>query len=69
MMYYAILSEDVENSLPLRKQARGDHLARLERLKEEGRLLMAGPHPALDTTEPGHRRIRESGGGQDLGRC
>lgn len=52
-MYYAIISEDVPNSLPLRTQARPDHLARLEVLKNEGRLLVAGPHPALDTPDPG----------------
>lgn len=52
-MYYAIISEDVEESLPLRKKARGAHLERLNGLKDEGRLLVAGPHPALDTPEPG----------------
>ena len=52
-MYYAIISQDVENSLPLRKTARPDHLARLEQLRDQGRLLVAGPFPALDTTEPG----------------
>ncbi|SFR49226.1 hypothetical protein SAMN05216203_0856 [Marinobacter daqiaonensis] len=52
-MYYAIMSEDVTNSLPLRKEARPDHIQRLEQLKNEGRLLVAGPHPALDTPEPG----------------
>ncbi|MFE8071534.1 YciI family protein [Marinobacteraceae bacterium S3BR75-40.1] len=52
-MYYAIISQDVKDSLPLRKSARADHLARLEQLKDEGRLLLAGPHPALDTPEPG----------------
>lgn len=52
-MYYAIISEDIENSLALRKQARPAHLDRLNRLKDEGRLLIAGPHPALDTPEPG----------------
>ncbi|MCH8497466.1 MAG: YciI family protein [Marinobacter sp.] len=52
-MYYAIISEDVPNSLPLRQQARPAHLARLETLKAEGRLLVAGPHPALDTPDPG----------------
>lgn len=52
-MYYAIISEDIENSLALRKQARPAHLDRLNRLKDEGRLLVAGPHPALDTPEPG----------------
>ena len=52
-MYYAIISEDVANSLPLRAGARPDHLARLEALRDQGRLLVAGPHPALDTPEPG----------------
>ncbi|MBD3645309.1 MAG: YciI family protein [Alcanivorax sp.] len=52
-MLYAIISEDVANSLPLRKQARADHLARLETLKEQGRLILAGPHPAVDSNDPG----------------
>lgn len=52
-MYYAIISTDVEDSLALRKTARTDHLARLEALKDEGRLLLAGPCPAADTPEPG----------------
>ncbi|GAB5451731.1 MAG: YciI family protein [Halioglobus sp.] len=52
-MYYAILCEDVDNSLPLRKTAREAHLQRLRALTDEGRLLVAGPHPALDTEDPG----------------
>lgn len=52
-MLYAIISEDVPQSLPLRKQARAAHLARLEALKTEQRLVLAGPHPATDTPEPG----------------
>jgi uncharacterized protein len=52
-MYYAILCEDVENSLPLRKEARPAHLARLQELADEGRLFAAGPHPALDSEDPG----------------
>jgi|TARA_R110000851_G_C12696544_1_gene525592 hypothetical protein len=52
-MYYAIISEDVENSLPLRSSARPAHIERLKLLRDEGRLLVAGPHPALDTPEPG----------------
>ncbi|MGP4844282.1 YciI family protein [Marinobacter sp. 1Y8] len=52
-MYYAIISQDVPNSLPLRKQARPAHIGRLEQLKSEGRLLMAGPCPAADTPDPG----------------
>ncbi|MAR92398.1 MAG: hypothetical protein CML06_16195 [Pseudomonadales bacterium] len=52
-MYYAIISEDVENSLEQRKTARGDHLARLEDLQQQGRLLVAGPCPAIDSEDPG----------------
>lgn len=52
-MYYAIVSEDVENSLPLRQTARPAHIERLQELKAEGRLLVAGPNPAIDTPEPG----------------
>ena len=52
-MYYAILCEDVPNSLPLRQQARPAHLERLQELLDQGRLLVAGPHPALDTEDPG----------------
>jgi len=52
-MYYAILCEDVENSLPMRQRARPAHLARLQDLADQGRLLAAGPHPALDTADPG----------------
>lgn len=52
-MYYAIISEDVENSLSLRKSSRADHLARLQKLKSQGRLLIAGPHPTIDADDPG----------------
>ena len=52
-MYYAILCEDVENSLTLRQGARSAHLERIQQLLDQGRLLAAGPHPALDTEEPG----------------
>lgn len=52
-MYYSIVSQDVENSLPLRKQARPAHIERLQALKEEGRLLVAGPSPAIDSEDPG----------------
>ena len=52
-MYYAIISEDVADSLARRQAARPDHLARLERLRDEGRLLLAGPHPAIDAEDPG----------------
>ena len=52
-MYYAIVCEDVENSLPLRAGARPAHLERLQVLADQGRLLVAGPFPALDTEDPG----------------
>jgi uncharacterized protein YciI len=52
-MWYAIVSEDVENSLPLRTGAREAHLARIQLLVDEGRVLVAGPHPAIDTPDPG----------------
>ena len=51
-MWYAIISEDVENSLPLRKIHRPAHLERLTELDQAGRLLIAGPHPANDSSEP-----------------
>ncbi len=51
-MWYAIISQDVENSLPLRKIHRPAHIERLTQLNVEGRLLIAGPHPADDSAEP-----------------
>ena len=52
-MYYLVYSEDVENSLPLRLGVREKHLARLSDLQDQGRLLVAGPYPAIDTENPG----------------
>lgn len=52
-MLYAIISEDVSDSLEKRKMARPDHLARLQLLKDEGRLVLAGPHPKIDNENPG----------------
>ena len=52
-MLYAIVSEDVGESLDKRKSARPAHLERLEALKSQGRLLLAGPHPAIDAADPG----------------
>lgn len=52
-MLYAIISQDVENSLEARLKARPDHLARLQQLQDEGRLVLAGPHPAIDSNDPG----------------
>ena len=52
-MLYAIIATDVENSLDYRLAARPAHLARLEELKQQGRLVLAGPHPAIDSNDPG----------------
>ena len=52
-MLYAIISQDIENSLEKRKSARPDHVARLNQLKDAGRLIIAGPHPAIDSIDPG----------------
>ena len=52
-MLYAIIAEDVANSLEQRLAARPAHLERLNVLLEQGRLILAGPHPAIDTEEPG----------------
>jgi len=52
-MFYAIISQDIENSLDKRLAARPAHLDRLQQLKQEGRLLLAGPHPAIDSEDPG----------------
>ncbi|MBZ5877136.1 YciI family protein [Chromohalobacter israelensis] len=52
-MLYSIVSDDVQDSLERRKAARPDHLARLEKLRDEGRLVLAGPSPAVDAEDPG----------------
>ncbi|ANO51477.1 YciI family protein [Woeseia oceani] len=52
-MWYAIISEDVENSLERRLKVRADHMQRLNELRDAGRLLIAGPHPAIDSEDPG----------------
>lgn len=52
-MYYAIMSRDVEDSLTRRQSARPAHLKRLNQLAEQNRLLLAGPHPAVDSEDPG----------------
>lgn len=52
-MLYAIIASDIENTLSKRLDARPAHLARLEMLKNAGRLVIAGPHPAIDSNDPG----------------
>jgi uncharacterized protein YciI len=52
-LLYAIMCEDSDGSLPLRKSTRPAHLERLQALQAEGRLLLAGPLPAVDCEDPG----------------
>lgn len=52
-MLYAIIAEDVENSLENRLKTRPAHLERLQALQDQGRLVLAGPHPAIDNIDPG----------------
>lgn len=52
-MYYAIIAQDRPDSLHARLEARPAHLGRLRRLQDAGRLLLAGPHPAIDSEHPG----------------
>src|SRR5512142_1773568 len=52
-MLYAIISEDVPGSLARRLEARSAHLERLKALQQAGRLVLAGPHPAIDSSDPG----------------
>ncbi len=52
-MLYIVVAEDVENSLERRLNARPAHLARLIELQNQGRLLLAGPFPAIDSIDPG----------------
>ena len=52
-MWYAIYGKDVADSLPLRMSVREAHLARVKSLADEGRLMLAGPRPAIDSPDPG----------------
>ncbi len=52
-MLYAIIASDLPGTLEKRLTSRPAHLARLEQLKTEGRLILAGPHPAVDSNDPG----------------
>ena len=52
-MLYAIIAQDVENSLQDRLAARPKHIERLSALQDQGRLILAGPHPSVDSEDPG----------------
>ena len=52
-MLYAIIARDTPGTLQRRLDARSAHLARLNALRDEGRLVLAGPHPAIDAQDPG----------------
>ncbi len=52
-MLYAIIASDVADSLEKRLAARPAHIERLQQLKAEGRVVLAGPHPAIDSNDPG----------------
>jgi len=52
-MLYAIMSQDVENSLQNRLATRPKHIERLAALQQQGRLILAGPHPSIDSEDPG----------------
>ncbi len=52
-MLYALICDDVPGSLPLRKQARPAHLERLQALQADGRLVLAGPFPSVESEDPG----------------
>ena len=52
-MLYAIIATDVANSLEKRLSVRPAHVERLKQLQAEGRIVLAGPHPAIDSNDPG----------------
>ena len=52
-MLYAFISQDNADTLDKRLAARPEHVKRLQQLRDEGRLILAGPHPAIDCEDPG----------------
>ena len=59
-MYYVIIAYDKENSMQDRVAARSDHVARLQNLRDDGRLLTAGPWPRVDSEDPGDASVSGS---------
>ena len=59
-MWYVFICQDIESSLEAREKARPNHLRRLEQLKDRGRLLVAGPTPAIDSENPGDAGVSGS---------
>ncbi len=59
-MWYVIIGRDHADALPRRLAARAEHLARLESLRAQGRLLLAGPMPAIDSEDPGQAGFQGS---------
>ncbi|MEX0624406.1 YciI family protein [Saccharospirillum sp.] len=59
-MWFSIVCEDIPDSLSLRQGVRGAHLKRLEALKDAGRLLVAGPNPAVEANDPGDAGVTGS---------
>jgi uncharacterized protein YciI len=52
-MLYALISQDAADTLEKRMAARPEHVKRLEQMRDEGRLILAGPNPAIDSDDPG----------------
>ena len=64
-MLYSIVGQDVENSLKARLAARPDHVERLKQLVSQGRLILAGPNPAIDSSDPGDAGFNDKYDGAD----
>jgi len=59
-MLYALISQDIENSIEARLRARPTHIERLQQFKQQGRLIIAGSHPTIDNSDPGSAGFTES---------
>ena len=68
-MLYVLIGEDAPNALDKRLAARGEHVARLQALQADGRLVLAGPCPAIDANDPGPAGFTGSVGGSWYWNC